>query len=349
MKVLVTGGAGYIGSTICLALEEAGHTPVILDSLFKGYATFARARIFYHGDIGNQELIQRIFQDHRDISLTIHCAARILVPESQAEPYDYYTENVSKSLLLFRSLLDCGCRKVIFSSSTSIYEENNDFIVQEQSPKNPKSPYARTKWMVEMILEDMCAAYGMQAVSLRYFNPIGADPKGRSGPYIQNDSHILDRLLEVYLAHSPMFYVTGTTWPTRDGSGVRDYIHVWDLAQAHLQAVERFSSLCSDKKSYCPINLGSGSGTTVYEFIRAFEEATNSSIPCEARPPRPGDTAGSYASVDKSRIQLGWKTTFSVSDGIRHALAWAKKQSLLQKENTVKKDDFLTIDQKTLK
>ena len=199
VKVLVTGGAGYIGSTISSALEEHGHTPIILDSLITGRREFVRNHTFYEADISDRATLERIFKEHPDIECAIHCAALIIVPDSVQRPYNYYTENVGKSLELFRTLNDLGCHKVVFSSSASLYDVVSDFMVTEESPLKPNSPYARTKFMMEMILQDFCRAYDLQAIALRYFNPIGADPKMRTGLPIASPTHILGSLVEVAL------------------------------------------------------------------------------------------------------------------------------------------------------
>jgi UDP-glucose 4-epimerase len=234
MKILVTGGAGYIGSTTCSALIDAGHTPVILDSLVNGRREFTRGRIFYEGDIADAALLKRIFAEHPDIACTIHFAALIVVPESVANPYEYYRENVGKSLDLFKTLSGLGCKRIIFSSSASIYDTVEGFMVREDSPLRPSSPYARTKYMMEMVLEDMCRAYGMKGIALRYFNPIGADPGMRTGPYDPAPTHVLGKMVSAALGKLDTFQITGTDWPTRDGTGIRDYIHIWDLARAHV-------------------------------------------------------------------------------------------------------------------
>ena len=176
MKVLVTGGAGYIGSITAKALEEAGHVPVILDSLLSGPLVFVKDRTFYQGDIADRELVRRVVAEHPDIEATIHMAARIVVPESVEKPYEYYRDNVAKSLELFDELVALGKPRVLFSSSASLYATKDDFEVTEQDALAPGSPYARTKHMMEQVLQDMAAATELRAIILRYFNPIGSDP-----------------------------------------------------------------------------------------------------------------------------------------------------------------------------
>ena len=200
-------------------------------------------------------------------------------------------------------------------------------MVTEDSPTRPQSPYARSKLMTEMMLEDMAASYGLKAISLRYFNPIGADPKLRSGQVQREATQIVNILVEVASGDRPMFQVTGTDWPTRDGTGIRDYIHVWDLAQAHVKAVERIDDVFPDGPGFKVINLGSGSGVTVREIVSAFERVHGSPLPQEDAPPRPGDVAGAYANADRAAELLGWQTTLSLEDGIRDALAWGEKSS----------------------
>ena len=327
MKFLITGGAGYIGSTICSALEDVGHTPIILDSLVTGRKEFTKNRIFYHADIVDTPVVEQIFKDHPDIQATIHCAALIVVPESTEHPYEYYRENVNKSLELFHTLQRLGYKRVVFSSSAAIYDVVPGFMVNESSPLNPSSPYARTKSMMEMILQDFCAAYGMKGIALRYFNPIGADPKMRSGIHVKNPSHVLGKLVETAMGIQKEFVLTGVEWPTRDGSGIRDYIHVWDLAQAHVLAVQDFDAVFTragnPEKGYLVINLGTGSGVTVKELVESFERVYGTKInKTQAAPPRPGDIAGSYANADTAKRLIGWEAKLSIDEGIRDALKW---------------------------
>jgi len=331
MKILITGGAGYIGSTIASALEDSGHTPVILDSLVTGRIEFTRGRAFYQGDIADRALVRQVFSDHPDIFAVIHCAALIVVPESTAKPYEYYRENVGKSLELFNTLKEVGSKRLVFSSSASIYDVVPGFMVTEAAPLNPTSPYARTKFMMEMILRDFCAAYGSRGIALRYFNPIGADPQMRSGLQLETPSHALGRLVDVQLGRISEFTITGTDYPTRDGTGIRDYIHVWDLARAHVRAVEGFDAAFekagSPADNYLVINLGTGLGVTVRELVTAFEKVTGQPIHRSDGPRRPGDTAGSFCSADTAKKLLNWQAELSIEQGISDALHWGKMRS----------------------
>ena len=327
MKVLVTGGAGYIGSTTAKAFEAAGHTPVILDSLLTGPRAFARDRIFYEGDIADRALVRRIVDEHPDIECTIHMAARIVVPESVERPYEYYRDNVSKSLELFDELTALDKNRVVFSSSASLYALVEGFAVSENSPLDPPSPYARTKRVMEMVLEDLAVATDLRAVILRYFNPIGSDPDLESGVYAREPSHVLGQLTLAAQGIKDAFTITGTDLPTRDGTGIRDYIHVWDLARAHVSAVERFDEAISAAGAPSTVlNLGTGEGVTVRELVAAFEEVFGAPVPVREAPPRPGDAVGAYAKVSKAHEVLGWRAELGIHDGIASALAWARKR-----------------------
>ena len=327
MKVLVTGGAGYIGSTTAKALEVAGHTPVILDSLLTGPRVFVRDRIFYEGDIADRALLGRIVEEHPDIECTIHMAARIIVPESVEEPYAYYRDNVAKSLELFDELVALGRPRVLFSSSASLYATVEGFEVVESSPLDPPSPYARTKLMMEMALRDMAAATELEAVILRYFNPIGSDPDLESGVYVREPSHVLGQLVMAALGQKDAFTITGTDLPTRDGTGIRDYVHVWDLAQAHVAAVERFGDvLAAEGAPSTVINVGTGDGVTVRELVAAFEKVFGMPVPIREAGPRPGDAVGAFANVDKAHRLLGWRAQSGIEDAIASALAWSRRR-----------------------
>jgi UDP-glucose-4-epimerase len=326
MKVLVTGGAGYIGSTVCSALEDNGHTPIILDSLVRGREEFTKGKIFYKGDIADKGLLEKIFEENPEIQFTIHLAALIVVPESVEKPYEYYHENVTKSIELFKNLNDLGCKNIVFSSSASIYDDVESFMVSENSPIRPRSPYARTKYMMEMVLEDFCEAYGMRGISLRYFNLIGADPELRSGAHIKNPSHVLGKLLNAASEEGNVFKITGTNWPTRDGSAIRDYIHVWDLAIAHVKAIENFDMAFNlregQKVSYLVINLGTGAGVTVKELVTSFEKVIGKQINKENAKPRLGDVPGAFANVSRAKDLIKWEAGYSIEEGIRDALKW---------------------------
>jgi UDP-glucose 4-epimerase len=335
MKILITGGAGYIGSTICSALEDTGHTAIILDSLITGRKEFTQNRIFYKADIADRNVLEKVFKEHPDIQATVHCAALIVVPESVTMPYDYYVDNVAKSLELFKTLSDLGYPRVVFSSSASIYDLVPGFMVTEEAPLKTTSPYARTKYMMEMVLKDFCSAYGMKGIALRYFNPIGADPKMRSGIHVEKPTHVLGKLVDTALGKQDTFEITGTHWTTRDGTGIRDFIHVWDLARAHVNAVTDFDGVFDraghPADNYLVINLGTGKGITVKELVTAFEKVWGKPINKRETESRPGDTAGSYTNADTALRLLKWKADLSIEDGIRDALRWGEIRETILK------------------
>jgi UDP-glucose 4-epimerase len=327
MKVLITGGAGFIGSTVASACLDAGITPVILDNLVTGRREFTEGRAFYEGDIADGELVDRVFADHPDISATVHCAALIVVPESVSAPLHYYRENVAKTVALVEHLQRNGCERLLFSSSASIYRPAEDFSVDEGSELDPLSPYARTKMLTELIFKDTAEASSLRVLSLRYFNPIGADPALRTGLQTPVPSHALGKLVQARTAATP-FLLTGTDWPTRDGSGIRDYVHVWDLARAHVAALTRFDAVLPPDRagSYEVLNLGTGRGTTVRELVAAFEAVTGDRLATQDAPRRPGDNAGAFSRTAKAERLLGWRAELSLEQGIADTLAWFERR-----------------------
>ncbi len=322
MKVLIAGGAGYIGSTVASACSDAGISPVILDSLVTGRAEFAAARTFYPGDIADGPLIDRIFAEHPDIGAVVHAAALVVVPDSVADPVGYYRANVSKSLEFVAHLLRNGCGRLIFSSSAAIYRADPDLSVDEDAPIGPLSPYARTKAVCEAMFADIAASRPVRVLSLRYFNPIGADPKMRTGLQLRQPTHALGQMIRARDEGVP-FLITGTDWPTRDGSGLRDYVHVWDLAAAHVAALTRFDALPGPASA---INLGSGTGTTVRELLIAFNQVAGRPVEAREAPRRPGDVAGAYTRIDRAERLLGWRPRYDLTEGIRHSLHWAARR-----------------------
>jgi UDP-glucose 4-epimerase len=222
---------------------------------------------------------------------------------------------------MIQHLLRNDCNRLLFSSSAAIYGPAHDLRVDENSVIVPLSPYARTKAVCEAMFADIAASESIKVLSLRYFNPIGADPKMRTGLHLKRPSHALGKLIEASEEGTP-FSVTGTDYPTRDGSGIRDYIHVWDLAAAHVSALLKFDSVLGSDNSL-PINLGTGSGTTVRELVEAFNRVTDKPATAVDAPRRPGDSAGAFTRSDRARHLLGWEARYSVEEGIEHSLRWA--------------------------
>ena len=329
MKVLITGGAGYIGSTVATACIEAGLEVVILDDLSTGLRAFGAGRDLYIGDIADTVILDRLLADHPDIDAVVHCAARIVVSESVADPLGYYDANVGKTIVLLRRLRDEGISRIVFSSSAAVYSGETGAGVDEDGALAPSSPYATTKAMVEQILSDAAAAGEFRAIALRYFNPIGADPQLRTGLQHPEPSHALGKIMQAHASGVP-FAVTGTDWDTRDGSGLRDYIHVWDLALAHVAAVQRFDDVVTHAEPYQVINVGTGAGVTVRELVAAYERVTGETLPVVDADRRPGDQAGAFAIVDRAGAVLDWRAERSLDDGVRDAIAWATKLPTLR-------------------
>jgi UDP-glucose 4-epimerase len=322
MKVLVTGGAGYIGSTVALALLDSGDQVVVLDDLSRGPAGFLRHYPNYVGDIADPALVARIFNEHVDIDAVIHCAARTVVAESLEDPMTYYRENVAKTIEFVDQLVVHGCRRMIFSSSAAVYGTTPDRVITEQTPAQPASPYAVSKLIVERMLADVCAATPLTAVSMRYFNPIGSDPRHRTGPYDPGPMDVMGSLLSASATGEP-FWIHGHDWPTEDGTPVRDFIHVWDLALAHVAALRRWDAVTEGARHQV-LNVGSGRGTTVLRLAETFNEVAARPVHVQFDGRRPGDIAGGYASAARARELLGWQPERSVADGVRDALVWAE-------------------------
>ncbi|TQK71238.1 UDP-glucose 4-epimerase GalE [Nocardioides sp. SLBN-35] len=324
MKVLVTGGAGYIGSTVVSALLDAGHEPIILDDLSAGRVEFVRDLPFHRGDIADRALVRSILSAHPDLRSAVHCAARVVVPESVSDPVGYYRTNVSGTLELVAALADGGVTDLVFSSSAAVYAAGEDPGVDETAPLGPSSPYARTKAMTEAILADVSAVTGLRSLALRYFNPMGADPALRTGPQQPVPQHVLGRLVEAGRRDEP-FLITGVDYPTPDGTGIRDYVHVWDLARAHVAAVEQFDRAL-DGHRHQVINLGTGRGTSVRELLDVFTAVSRRAVEVVAAPRRPGDAVGAFARCERAAELLDWKAELDLEAGVRDALAWSARR-----------------------
>ncbi|HEU5032184.1 MULTISPECIES: UDP-glucose 4-epimerase GalE [Actinomadura] len=331
MKVLITGGAGFIGSTIASAFAERGITPVVLDSLITGRQEFTDGKIFYQGDIGDGELVDAIFREHPEIGVAVHCAALIVVPDSMKDPLRYYRVNLGRTRDFAEHLVRNGCDRMIFASTAGMYRPEADLSVTETSALEPQNPYTRSKMMAELMLEDVCRATSLRVVSLRYLNPIGADPQLRTGLQSSKPTHALGKMIESYELGVP-FKITGVDWDTRDGTAIRDYIHVWDIARAFCAAADRFDAIvpplrpAGEGSGYEVINLGTGDGTTVRELVDAFREVVGEAFVAEEAPARPGDVVGAFVRPDKAWELLRWKPEYTIEDAIRHSLQWAERR-----------------------
>lgn len=322
MKVLVTGGAGFIGSTVGNACADAGHAVVLLDDLSTGHRAFAGRHPLVEADVGDPAALDAVFAEHPDVDAVVHCAARTVVPESVAEPVGYYDTNVVGTLRLVEGLLRHGVRRLVFSSSAAVYASGPP-VVDESAPLAPANPYARTKAITEQLLADVAVATPLRVLSLRYFNPVGADPLLRSGCPQDTPPHVLGRLVTAHRTDQA-FTLFGTDWPTRDGTALRDFVHVWDLARAHVTVLERFDAATADAP-HRVLNLGTGSGTTVRELVTAFAEVVGGGPEIVEAPRRVGDVVGACAHPGLARRLLGWHAELSLRDGVRDALAWAER------------------------
>jgi len=304
MAVLVTGGAGYIGSVMVELLSAKGERVVVLDNLSRGHRAAVDDGIpFYQGSTGDYALVKRICQEH-DIESCIHFAAFTDVSGSVAEPGLYFENNVAQGMVLLHSLLAAGVRRFVFSSSCATYGEPVHLPIDEEHPQQPTSPYGWSKFFMEKILEAYDRAYGLKYVSLRYFNAAGATLE--RGEDHNPETHLIPNVLFAALGKRPYVSVFGNDYPTPDGTAIRDYIHVTDLCTAHILALNH---LRSGKGSAC-LNLGNGQGYSVMEVIEAARRVTNRRIEVKIEAPRPGDPSRLIADAEKARRVLGWQPQF---------------------------------------
>ncbi|MCD7855694.1 MAG: UDP-glucose 4-epimerase GalE [Clostridiales bacterium] len=335
MKVLITGGSGFIGSMICYALSDVGIEMAVLDSEVFEEEKDIKGCKFYLGDIANKKLLTKIFDENPDIEITIHCAEKSSVALSIEHPYEYYSLNVVKSMELFNNLSELGCKKLIFASTAGMYDDLPGYMATELSPIKPRSPFTRSKYITEMILRDFCNAYDFKCISLRYFNPIGADPKGRTGPKGRYSANLLTTLFRIMQGQETSFTISGNDWLTRDSTCIRDYIHIYDVAQANLKAIENFDYAFTQKNShtdlnFIALNIGSGVDVTVREFIYAFENVTGEKIHINYGPRRPGDIGGSYANINLAKRAIHWEPKLSVEEAILDYINWEEKKEKLK-------------------
>lgn len=317
MAILVTGGAGYIGSVTVEHLLAEGESVVILDNLSRGHRTALAPGIpFYQGNVGDRALLRRILGQH-EIDSCIHFAALAYVGESVAEPARYFENNVEQGLALLGVLLEAGVRRFVFSSSCAVYGEPERIPIPEDHPQRPTNPYGWSKFMLERALEWYDRAYDLKFVSLRYFNAAGAT--ARHGEIHEPETHLIPNVLRAAEGRIPFVSIYGATYPTPDGTAIRDYIHVADLATAHLQALRY---LRSGGRSEC-LNLGTGRGYSVLEVIETARRITGRPIPAENAPPRPGDPSRLVADATRARLILGWEPVLSdLETIIRSAWQW---------------------------
>ena len=320
--ILVCGGAGYIGSHTNKLLSSRGYETVVFDNLIYGHKEAVKWGTFVQGDLKNIADIEDIFQSY-PIEAVFHFAAFAYVGESVKEPEKYYYNNIVNTLNLLQVMREYGCKKIVFSSSCATYGEPDTVPITEDVPQNPINPYGFTKLVVERILKDYHNAYGLEYAVLRYFNAAGADPDGEIGESHDPETHIIPLVLDAASGKRPDIKVFGTDYPTPDGSCVRDYIHVSDLAEAHLLAL---NYLENGGESDC-FNLGNEKGTSVLEVVNAVRSITGQDFPVILAPRRPGDPAILVGSSEKARKILGWEPQFTdIKTIVHHAWKWHQKQ-----------------------
>jgi UDP-glucose 4-epimerase len=328
LRILVTGGAGYIGSHTCVELMQAGYEVVVMDNLCNSHSAVierlarivGRAPEFANADVRDTDALREVFSRAR-FDAVIHFAGLKAVGESFEKPLEYYDNNVQGALSLCRAMVEAEVGTLVFSSSAVVYGNATSMPIREDAPLGPTNPYGRTKWMVEQILGDLAAANpGTWRVALlRYFNPVGAHPSGLIGEDPQGiPNNLMPNIAQVAVGVRDRVRVFGSDYPTRDGTGVRDYIHVVDLARGHLAALR---ALRRGERGFT-VNLGTGSGISVLEAVRAFERACGRTIQVEKVARRPGDVAESYADASLAGRLLGWKAEYGLDEMCRDTWRW---------------------------
>ena len=331
MSILVSGGAGYIGSHTCVELLQAGYDVVVADNLINAspQAVERVAQItgrpvpFVKANLCDPAQTEALFRDFPDIDGVIHFAALKAVGESVEKPLDYYTNNLVTTLSLLNAMKQYGVKNFVFSSSATVYGDPQQVPVREDAPRSATSPYGCTKLFIEQILTDCCAADpSLNAALLRYFNPIGAHPSGLIGEDPNGiPNNLVPYIAKVATGQLEKLHVFGDDWPTPDGTGVRDYIHVGDLARGHVSALKKLESGCG----LFVCNLGTGKGYSVLDVLHAYERACGRPLPYVMDPRRPGDIAACWADPTKAREELGWQAQYDLDDMCASSWNWQRK------------------------
>ncbi len=320
--VLVTGGAGYIGAHTCLRLAQAGFTPVVYDNLSNGHEAFVQWGPFERGDIRDGARLDEVFARHRP-SAVIHFAALIEVGESVKHPGRFFENNVAGAISLIEAARRGGSNALVFSSTCATYGDPVRVPMDETHPQNPLNPYGRSKLMVEQALHDYDRYAGFRSVALRYFNAAGADPEGRIGERHSPETHAIPLAIEAAMGRRKGFSLFGTDYDTRDGTAVRDYIHVLDLADAHVLALQRLL----DGGASDVFNLGTGTGTTVRELIATIRQVSGKPFDVTEAPRRKGDAPVLVADNRKAREGLGWTPKLDLKAIVESAWAWHSREA----------------------
>ncbi len=318
MEILVTGGAGYVGSHACKALANAGYTPLVVDNLSRGNTHAVKWGSLYEGDLRDTAFLDKIFRDH-DIQAVLHFAADSNVAESVVDPSKYYKNNVAGSINLVESALNNRCDKVIFSSTCQVYGTPNKLPIVEDDPKLPVNPYGHGKLLVERMLRDCDEAHGLRSVSLRYFNAAGADPQGDLGEEHHQESRLIPLVLRVAAGIREAVEVYGSDYPTQDGTAIRDYVHVTDLVDAHVAALKHLEA----GGETTALNIGTGRGYSVKEVIDTARTVTGRTIRTNIAPRRPGDLPELVANCERAARVLDWQpSVVAIEDIVETAWRW---------------------------
>jgi UDP-glucose-4-epimerase GalE len=316
MRVLVTGGAGYIGSQTAKLLTRAGHEAVVLDNLVTGHREAVKWGPFIEGDLGNKQLLAKVFKEYQ-IEAVLHFAASLLVGESVTNPQKYFWNNVVNTLLLLDVMKVCGVKNIVFSSSAAVYGNPEKVPIPEDHCMCPVNPYGDSKLCMERAIRWYCVAYGLRGVALRYFNAAGADLEGELGEEHDPETHLIPLVIKAALGQRTEVEVYGTDYPTPDGTAIRDYIHIVDLADAHVRALRY---LLAEGES-TELNLGTGEGHSVSEVVAGVGKLCGGRVPAKDAPRRAGDPAVLVADPAKARQVLGWHPQHSDLDTIIQS-AW---------------------------
>jgi len=318
-KVLITGGAGYIGSHTVLACRDAGYPVVVLDNLSKGQRRLVPEDVpFFQGDVGDPKMLAEIIS-RQDIAAVVHFAADVVVPESVAAPLSYYLNNTCKTRSLLQACVDHGVSQIVFSSTAAVYGQPDAIPVGEDAPTRPANPYGTSKLMSEWMLRDASVAHGLRHVILRYFNVAGADPQGRTGQATPEATHLIKVACETACGKRGALEIYGDDYDTADGTCIRDFIHVSDLARAHVSALEHLGK----GGDSLTLNCGYGRGYSVREVLEGLERLTGKPLPARLAARRPGDVAALVADASRLRETLGWAPKHDDLDFIlRTALQW---------------------------
>jgi UDP-glucose 4-epimerase len=319
--VIVAGGAGYIGSHMVRMLLESGFYPVVVDNLATGHAEAVGEATFRKGDIGDAAFMAPLLREFQP-QCVMHFAAASLVGESMTAPAKYWRNNLVQTLALLDTMVECGVKQFIFSSTAAVYGNPIEVPITEQHPQNPINPYGNSKLAVERTLQDYSRAYGLRSITLRYFNAAGAHPDGSIGERHEPETHLIPLVLQVASGRRKEMARFGTSFPTPDGSCIRDYIHVQDLCTAHLLALKKLG----EGAQTTVYNLGNGNGHSVTEVIEAARRVTGHPIPVRDDPPREGDPPVLVADARRARAELGWVPQYAeIETIIAHAWQWERR------------------------